>query len=36
VLDAPIPVPEGAGKDAELQLMQDVHAAIARHYIDQG
>jgi hypothetical protein len=29
-------VPEGAGKDAELQLMQDVHAAIARHYIDQG
>jgi 1-acyl-sn-glycerol-3-phosphate acyltransferase len=36
VLDAPIPVPEWAGKDAELQLMQDVHAAIARHYIDQG
>jgi 1-acyl-sn-glycerol-3-phosphate acyltransferase len=36
VLDAPIPVPEGAGKDAELRLMQDVHAVIARHYIDQG
>ena len=36
VLDAPIPVPEGGGKDAELQLMQDVHAVIARHYVDQG
>ena len=36
VLDSPIPVPEGEGKDAELRLMQDVHAAIARHYIDQG
>jgi 1-acyl-sn-glycerol-3-phosphate acyltransferase len=36
VLDAPIPVTGGAGKDAELQLMQDVHAVIARHYIDQG
>jgi 1-acyl-sn-glycerol-3-phosphate acyltransferase len=36
VLDAPIPVPEGAGKEAELRLMQDVHAVIARNYIDQG
>ena len=36
VLDSPIPVPEGEGKDAEVRLMQDVHAAIARHYIDQG
>ena len=36
VLDAPIAVPGGGGKEAELQLMQDVHAAIARHYIDQG
>ena len=36
VLDAPIPAPGGAGKDAELHLMQDVHAVIARHYIDQG
>jgi len=35
VLDTPIPVPKGEGKDAELRLMQDVHAAIARHYIDQ-
>ena len=36
VLDAPVPVPEGEGKDAELRLMQDVHAVIARHYIEQG
>jgi len=35
-VNAPIPVPAGEGKDAELQLMQDVHAVIARHYIDQG
>ena len=36
VLGAPIPVPGGGGKDAELQLMQEVHAVIAGHYIDQG
>jgi 1-acyl-sn-glycerol-3-phosphate acyltransferase len=36
VLEAPIPVPPGEGRDAELRLMEDVHAAIARHYIDQG
>lgn len=36
VLDAPIPVPEGEGKDAEMQLMAEVHAAIERHYRDQG
>ena len=36
VLDTPIPVPSDEGKDAELRLMEDVHAAIARHYIDQG
>ena len=36
VLDSPIPVPEGEGKDAEMQLMRDVHAVIARHYIEQG
>jgi 1-acyl-sn-glycerol-3-phosphate acyltransferase len=35
VLDTPIPVPESGGKDAELQLMQAVHAVIARHYVDQ-
>ncbi len=36
VLDAPIPIPAGEGKDAEMHLMQDVHAVIERHYIDQG
>jgi len=36
VMERPVPVPAGEGKDAEMQLMQDVHAAIARHYIDQG
>lgn len=36
ILDSPIPVPEAEGKDGEIKLMQDVHAAIARHYIDQG
>jgi 1-acyl-sn-glycerol-3-phosphate acyltransferase len=36
VLDTPIPVPPEEGKDAELRLMEEVHAVIARHYIDQG
>jgi 1-acyl-sn-glycerol-3-phosphate acyltransferase len=36
VLDSPIPVPAGEGKDAEVRLMRDVHAVIARHYIEQG
>ncbi|HTR98137.1 MAG TPA: lysophospholipid acyltransferase family protein [Bacteroidota bacterium] len=36
VMERPVPVPAGEGKDAEMQLMQDVHAAIARHYIAQG
>lgn len=36
VLGIPVPVPRGDGKEAELELMQDVHAAIARQYIDQG
>jgi len=35
VLDVPIVVPAGEGKDAELKLMEEVHAVIARHYIDQ-
>ena len=35
VLETPIPVPAGNGKDAEMLLMDQVHAAIARHYIDQ-
>jgi len=35
VLDEPIPVPAGEGKDAEMQIMEEVHAVIARHYIDQ-
>jgi 1-acyl-sn-glycerol-3-phosphate acyltransferase len=34
VLGRPIPV-EGEGKDAEIELMEKVHAAIARHYINQ-
>jgi len=36
VLGIPVPVPRGNGKEAELELMQNVHAAIARQYIDQG
>jgi len=36
VLAPPVPVPPGEGKEAEMQLMQEVHAAIARHYIEQG
>jgi len=36
VLDAPIPVSGEEGKEAEMRLMQQVHAVIARHYIDQG
>jgi 1-acyl-sn-glycerol-3-phosphate acyltransferase len=35
VLGTPIPVPEGNGKDAEMKLMETVHAAIARHYVEQ-
>jgi len=35
VLDTPIPVPAGNGKDAEMVLMDRVHAAIARHYVNQ-
>jgi 1-acyl-sn-glycerol-3-phosphate acyltransferase len=34
-LDTPIDVPSGGGKDAEMELMEKVHAAIARHYVDQ-
>ncbi|HUI65170.1 MAG TPA: lysophospholipid acyltransferase family protein [Bacteroidota bacterium] len=36
ILNSPIPVPRTEGKEGEIQLMQDVHEAIARHYIDQG
>ena len=35
VLDAPIPVPPGEGKEAELRLMERVHAVISRNYIEQ-
>jgi hypothetical protein len=35
VLSKPIPVPTGNGKDAERMLMDQVHEAIAREYIDQ-
>ncbi len=35
VLEDPIDVGTEQGKDAELRLMEKVHAAIAKHYIDQ-
>lgn len=35
VLASPIDVAGREGKEAELRLMDQVHAAIARHYIDQ-
>jgi 1-acyl-sn-glycerol-3-phosphate acyltransferase len=35
VLDSPIPVPPGEGKEAELKLMEQVHAVISRNYIEQ-
>lgn len=35
ILDRPIPLSGEQGRDAELKLMEDVHAAIARHYVDQ-
>lgn len=36
VLDKPITVPESNGKDAELLLMNEVHKAIAKNYIEQS
>jgi 1-acyl-sn-glycerol-3-phosphate acyltransferase len=35
VLETPIPV-EGTGKDEEMRLMDKVHEAIARNYVDQS
>jgi 1-acyl-sn-glycerol-3-phosphate acyltransferase len=35
VLDTPIQIGAETGKDAEMRLMEQVHTAIARHYIDQ-
>lgn len=35
ILDRPIPLSGEQGKDAERKLMEEVHAAIARHYVDQ-
>ena len=35
VLDAPIHLENATGRDAELRLMEQVHAAIERNYIDQ-
>jgi 1-acyl-sn-glycerol-3-phosphate acyltransferase len=35
VLGTPIPVPPGEGKEAELELMERVHAVISRNYIEQ-
>jgi 1-acyl-sn-glycerol-3-phosphate acyltransferase len=36
VLGKPIPVPDMPARDAERLLMEQVHAAIASHYIDQS
>ena len=35
VLDTPIAIGAETGKDAEMNLMEQVHTAIAQHYIDQ-
>lgn len=35
VLESPIEIPGGGNKESELQLMEQVHTAIARHYKDQ-
>jgi 1-acyl-sn-glycerol-3-phosphate acyltransferase len=35
VLGAPIDIGAETGKDAEMKLMDQVHTAIARHYVDQ-
>jgi 1-acyl-sn-glycerol-3-phosphate acyltransferase len=35
VLEIPIEVAQQTGKEAELKLMEQVHAAIEKHYIDQ-
>ena len=35
VLEKPIPVSNEQGKETELKLMEEVHAAIAKHYINQ-
>jgi 1-acyl-sn-glycerol-3-phosphate acyltransferase len=36
VLDAPIAIQGGEGKETELRLMQEVHSAIERNYVDQS
>ncbi|MGB5872977.1 MAG: lysophospholipid acyltransferase family protein [Bacteroidota bacterium] len=35
ILERPIPVDRDRGKDSEMHLMEQVHEAIAQHYIDQ-
>jgi 1-acyl-sn-glycerol-3-phosphate acyltransferase len=35
ILEAPIEIRNGKGKDAELELMEEVHSAITRHYVNQ-
>jgi 1-acyl-sn-glycerol-3-phosphate acyltransferase len=35
IFEEPIPVGSEQGKEAELRLMEKVHAAIAKHYVDQ-
>jgi len=36
ILDAPIPVVTGNGKEAEFKLMENVRTAIERHYVEQS
>ncbi len=36
ILETPIAVEGQAGKEAERKLMDQVHAAIAKNYVDQS
>jgi 1-acyl-sn-glycerol-3-phosphate acyltransferase len=36
ILESPIAIEGNPGKDAEMKLMEQVHAVIARHYVDQA
>jgi 1-acyl-sn-glycerol-3-phosphate acyltransferase len=35
ILEKPIPLSGMQGKESERKLMEEVHAAIARHYVNQ-
>lgn len=35
VLEKPIPIARDSGKEAEMMLMEQVHAAIEKHYVNQ-